>query len=117
MVPKGLPPPLSFRYHEGQTSLKMNPDPRLSTLLRSWEDTPGVTSGFRREVWSRIESRRPTSLPGAWISLLASPRLATVAVVAAVFAGVLAGNLEARSSGESLYLRSVNPLFLHSSQR
>jgi hypothetical protein len=34
-----------------------------------------------------------------------------------VVVGVVAGNLQARSAGESLYLRSVDPLSLHAHGR
>lgn len=95
----------------------MNPDQQLSSLLREWKAVPEAGPGFRREVWSRIETRHRVSRPGGWLSLLALPRFAAAAVVIAVFAGMVAGNLQARSAGEALYLRSVDPLSLHSHAR
>lgn len=92
----------------------MNPDRELSQLLGSWVATPKVSPGFRREVWARIGQRHAgpvTSLLG-WIGGVSFPRLAAAAAVA-LLAGVFAGSLEARSAGESLYLRSVDPLSLH----
>jgi len=95
----------------------MNPDNQLSPLLREWKEVPEAGTGFRREVWSRIESRRHASRSEGWLSLLALPRFATVAATVAVVVGVVAGNLQARSAGESLYLRSVDPLSLHAHGR
>jgi len=91
----------------------MNPDQQLSPLLREWKEVPEAAPGFRREVWSRIEGRRRVSRAEGWFSLLAMPRFAAAASVIAVFAGMVAGNLQARSTGEALYLRSVDPLSLH----
>lgn len=95
-------------------SLTMDPDSQLSKLLGSWEATPEVPPGFRREVWARIGQRRtgPATAFLGWIGGFSLPRLAAAAAVALV-AGVFAGSLQARSAGESLYLRSVDPLSLH----
>lgn len=95
----------------------MNPDNQLSSLLREWKEVPEAGTGFRREVWSRIESRRHGFRSEGWLSFLALPRFATVAAGVAVVVGVVAGNLQARSAGESLYLRSVDPLSLHAHGR
>lgn len=91
----------------------MNQDHQLSSLLREWKEVPGAGTGFRREVWSRIEGRRHGFRSEGWIFIFAFPRFATAAAVVAVFVGVVAGNLEARSAGEALYLRSVDPLSFH----
>jgi hypothetical protein len=90
-----------------------SPDTKLSTLLGEWRESPELDPGFRREVWARIESRRAASPGPGWFSLLSSPRFAVTASVIAVFAGMVAGNLQARSAGETLYLRSLDPLSLH----
>jgi len=112
MPRKILPPSLSFDHHEA-CHRTMNPDHQLSSLLREWKEVPEAGTGFRREVWSRIESRRHGSRSEGWLSLFAFPRFTTAAAVVAVFVGVVAGNLQARSAGEALYLRSVDPLSLH----
>jgi hypothetical protein len=91
----------------------MNPDQQLSSLLHEWKQVPEPGPGFRRDVWARIEARRPVHRLGGFLSLMAVPRFATAAAVIAVFAGIVAGNLQARSAGEALYLRSVDPLSLH----
>jgi hypothetical protein len=95
----------------------MNPDNQLSSLLREWKEVPEAGTGFRREVWSRIESRRHVSRSERCLSFLALPRFATVAAAVVVVVGVVAGNLQARSAGEALYLRSVDPLSLHAHGR
>jgi len=95
----------------------MNPDNQLSSLLREWKEVPEAGPGFRLDVWSRIESRRHGSRSERWLSLVALPRFATVAAAVAVVVGVVAGNLQARSAGEALYLRSVDPLSLHAHGR
>lgn len=94
----------------------MNPDQQLSSLLQQWQEVPETTSAFRRDVWGKIESRRLSRTEG-WFSLLAVPRFAVAASAIAVFAGMVAGNLQARSAGEALYLRSVDPLSLHTHGR
>jgi hypothetical protein len=91
----------------------MNPDQQLSSLLREWKEVPETGSGFRRAVWARIEARSQGSASGGWLSLFAVPRFAIAAGLIAVFAGTFAANLQARSAGETLYLRSVDPLSLH----
>lgn len=99
----------------------MKPDPVLSSLLGDWN--PGVRAdpGFESRVWSRLaefESRcHPVSgwigrLAG-WVDLFARPRIALTASVIALTSGILIGGLQARSSGEEAYLRSLDPLNLH----
>ena len=95
----------------------MNPDQQLSSLLQEWKEVPETASAFRRDVWGKIEARRRVSRAEGWFSLLAVPRFAIVASVIAVFAGMVAGNLQTRSAGEALYLRSVDPLSLHTHGR
>ena len=94
-------------------------DPSLSDLLRTWDVPTGIPRDFRRGVWTRIGRRTGDSMPLAerWISLLALPRFAAAAAACALFAGILAGGLQARSDGEALYLRSVDPLALHARGR
>lgn len=93
----------------------MNPDDQISDLLKSWNHTPDVSAGFRRDVWSRIGSRQPERFTG-WAHFLISPRSAILGGVIAILLGVVAGNLQARSSGETLYLRSADPLTLSTSR-
>jgi hypothetical protein len=84
-----------------------------------------VPVGFRREVWARIEVQKRTntfaSSPASsvaralssWILLMGRPRYAAAAAAIVLFIGIFAGSLQARSVGEDLYLRSVDPLSLH----
>jgi len=90
----------------------MTPDPQLSSLLQDWAYNAETPAGFRREVWSRIEARRPQFLQHL-ISLMAHPRIAAATAAVVLMTGVLAGSLQARSAGETLYLRSLDPLAAH----
>lgn len=107
----------------------MTPDPQLSSLLRSWDEAPEVPVGFRREVWARLDVHQRTSTlassPASSIAralssgilLLGQPRFAAAAAAIVLFIGIFAGSLQARSIGEDLYLRSVDPLSLHARGR
>jgi hypothetical protein len=108
---KSLPPSRRLSHHVGEVE-SMNPDPQLSALLQDWAHTSETPNSFRREVWSRIEARRPRFLENL-ISLLAHPRIAAATAVVVLMTGVLAGSLQARSAGETLYLRSLDPLAAH----
>jgi len=100
---------------------KMTPDPQLSSLLRAWDEAPEVPVGFRREVWARIGNREKMSplassiarALSSWILLMGRPRYAAAAAAIVLLIGIFAGSLQARSVGEDLYLRSVDPLSLH----
>jgi hypothetical protein len=90
----------------------------LSVLLQSWQPKIKHRDDLRRGVWARIESvetRKPT-LPSqlfSWLQLLASPRLAVVAVTLSLFGGVIIGGLQAHSTQEERYLLSLNPFSSH----
>jgi hypothetical protein len=92
----------------------MSSDNELSTLLQGWQPDLEPGSEFNRAVWSRIEvaeSRRQGGLSSlfSWVDLLTRPRIATAAVVVALFGGVLIGGLQARSAQEERYLISLKP--------
>lgn len=78
----------------------MNDD--LKSKLDSWKVEPAVPGGFQREVWQRIASRAATRQASGWrqfarnfFELLATPRYATAALVAALVIGAGAAQVEA----------------------
>ncbi len=94
----------------------------LSLLLRSWQPDADTGSGFNRAVWARIadaEARRSVGWTSflEWAGLFARPRIAVTAAMAALFVGVFAGSLQARTLGQERYLRSLNPYQLHAAAR
>ena len=100
----------------------MNRNDDLSSLLRGWQSIPSPAPGFNREVWARIaegETRRhsPWESLAEWMNQFARPRIAVAAAMLALFAGTFAGSLQARTTGEERYLRSLNPYQLHSTAR
>ncbi len=91
-----------------------SPDNDLSSLLQGWRPRVEPGTEFQRAVWSRIastEQGRATGLASlfSWLTLLASPRMATASVALAVFGGILIGGLQARSAAEERYLLSLKP--------
>ena len=91
-----------------------SPDNDLSSLLQGWSPRVEPGTGFRRAVWSRIastEQGRPQGLAAllSWLTLLASPRIATATIALALFGGIMIGGLQARSSAEERYLISLKP--------
>ena len=91
----------------------MRADSELSDLLQNWSPKAEPGSGFNRSVWSRIEvaESRKSSLESlfSWIQVLASPRIAAACMAVALFGGILIGGVQARSSQEDRYLRSLQP--------
>lgn len=100
-------------------------DSEVDQLLK--DSDPGVKtpSGFRREVWLRIEASelsgwRPP-IQRFFIRLvegMALPPVAAATCAAAVLAGVLLGMLSGKSavSDESAYVESVSP-FVQTTRR
>jgi hypothetical protein len=82
----------------------------LSNLLGGWQPDVPAPAGFRRDVWSRIETRPPS--PG-WLALLfaaiARPRIAIGLAAVAILAGGVSGSMLGQDSRQDAYLRSVNP--------
>jgi hypothetical protein len=91
----------------------MRADSELSDLLQNWSPKAESGSGFNRSVWSRIEAAesRKSSLESlfSWTQGLASPRIAAACMAVALFGGILIGGVQARSSQEDRYLRSLQP--------
>ena len=91
----------------------MSDDHELSALLQNWTPQVESGSGFKRSVWSRIEtleSRKSSFEPlFSWIQGLATPRIAATCMAVALFGGILLGGLQARSSQEERYLHSLRP--------
>jgi hypothetical protein len=91
-----------------------SPDNDLSFLLQEWSARVEPGAGFQRAVWSRIASTEQGSPQGlaallSWLTLLASPRIATATVALALFGGIMIGGLQARSAAEERYLLSLKP--------
>jgi hypothetical protein len=100
----------------------MNAPDDLSSLLQGWQPEVADTHDFNRGVWMRLElaeSRKGAGVAAvfAWVALFARPRIAVGAALLALFGGVFLGTLQARSSGEDQYLRSLNPYSLSSQDR
>jgi len=93
----------------------MNSTPNsLSNLLQSWNADVDPSADFNRSVWARIEATDSRKVDVAavlfsWLQDLARPRIAITAASLALFGGVLLGGLQARSTQEEHYLRSLNP--------
>jgi hypothetical protein len=89
----------------------------LSGVLQSWQPRLVEDSGFDRNVWSRIEAAENRRQPAlrdflsffGWLQQLTRPRVAVTAAMFALFGGILLGGLQARTSQEERYLRSLNP--------
>jgi hypothetical protein len=97
-----FPPIMTTRYDD------------LSGLLQTWQPEALPGTDFHRHVWARIEaaeSRKGDRFASllSWLQELARPRIAVSAAAIALFGGVLLGSLQARSSQEEQYLRSLNP--------
>jgi hypothetical protein len=89
----------------------MSIDKELSRLIRSWDPSLEPSVGFNRSVWSKIEASESRSKEGlfSWVQGFATPRLAATCVALALFGGILIGGVQARSSQEDRYLRSLQP--------
>ena len=84
----------------------------LSKLLQSWQPEAVETRDFNRGVWMRLETSEISNGGVAffnWLAMFARPRIAVAAVAIAIVGGIFLGSLQARSSGEDQYLRSLNP--------
>jgi hypothetical protein len=87
-----------------------SPDNDLSSLLQGWSPRVEPGTGFRRAVWSRIAStEQGLAALFSWLTVLASPRIATATIALALFGGIMIGGLQARSSAEERYLISLKP--------
>ena len=97
----------------------MKPTDDLSTLLQGWQPEVPDVRDFNRGVWMRLEAAESRPTLGlealfSWVSLFGRPRVAVAAVAIALFGGIFLGTLQARSSGEDEYLRSLNPYTIQS---
>jgi hypothetical protein len=89
----------------------------LSKLLANWEPEVPETPAFRRNVWDRIAISATRSKSDfvlgieAFLIFISRPRIAFATACAVVLLGAaVGGNLSAQSeSGESAYLRAMNP--------
>lgn len=105
-------------------------DHSLLKKLEAWTVDPHVPSGFQREVWQKIALKNAVQrksvrhhLAGWLESLLASPRYATVLILASAFLGVGIAHVEAMNSNsksmrnlETRYVGSIDP-YQHISTR
>lgn len=102
----------------------MNNDPELSNLLQKWKVTPTPSSGFQRQVWARVSTKRETLLNRILVSArewfvlkLPQPLYAGVVVAVCVIVALGAANISARlnekeenTAMKERYMRSINPL-------
>lgn len=100
----------------------MNDD--LKSKLESWKVDPAVPSGFQREVWQRIATREAARQEPGWrqfarsfFELLATPRYATAALVAAIVIGAGVAQVEASQASarrwdelQTRYAVSIDPV-------
>ncbi len=100
----------------------MNDD--LKRKLDSWKVDSAVPASFQREVWQRIASREAARQQSGWrqfarhfFELLATPRYATAALVAAIVIGAGAAQVEASQEKARVwndlrtrYVVSIDPL-------
>lgn len=86
-------------------------DDDLSKLLHEWKPQVSASEGFRRNVWTRIETAQAHT--DTWwqhiFGILARPRVAMAALAVVLLAGSVIGSGVASSQEEAAYLQSVNP--------
>lgn len=85
----------------------------LNDLLRTWDPHVPEADSFRRDVWLRIGTHAREPRATGWftkfLTFVAIPRMAAVAIAVGILAGGTAGMLLSESKGAENYLRSVNP--------